>query len=122
MMRIRQEDHVGEPKRRLYRSTQDRMIGGVCGGLGDYFNIDATLVRLAFVIVTLLGGAGVLAYIIMWIVMPLPTGNADLASGLSESAQQVIDDARTWAETHRPGAATTAAPDQPAGPPPDQTT
>jgi phage shock protein C len=47
------------------------MIAGVCGGVAEYFNIDPTLVRLAFVLVFLAGGAALLAYIIMWIVVPL---------------------------------------------------
>ena len=55
---------------RLTRSQTDVMIGGVCGGLGKYFHIDATLVRLIFVLLTLAGGSGVLVYFILWIVMP----------------------------------------------------
>jgi phage shock protein C len=55
---------------RLSRSRSDYMIGGVCGGLGRYFKIDPTLVRLAFVLLTLAGGSGVLVYFILWIVMP----------------------------------------------------
>jgi phage shock protein C len=56
---------------RLVRTQNDRMIGGVCGGLGRYLNLDSTLVRLAFVLFTLAGGAGVLIYLILLIVMPL---------------------------------------------------
>ena len=56
--------------KKLYRSRTERMLGGVCGGLGEYFNIDPTLVRLAFVAATLLGGPGVVAYIILWIITP----------------------------------------------------
>jgi len=55
---------------RLYRSTTDKMIGGVAGGLAEYFKIDPTLVRVLFVVVTILGGGGILAYIILWIVVP----------------------------------------------------
>ena len=58
---------------RLTRSQHDRMIGGVCGGLGRYLQIDPVLVRLAFVLFTLAGGAGVLAYLILLVVMPLDT-------------------------------------------------
>lgn len=58
-------------RRKLNRSSKDKMIGGVCGGLGEYFNVDPTLVRLAFVAATLLGGPGVLIYIVMWIITPL---------------------------------------------------
>ena len=55
--------------KRLTRSQTDRMIAGVCGGLGNYFGIDATLVRLVFVAMTLLGGHGILVYLILWLVM-----------------------------------------------------
>jgi len=55
---------------RLYRSRTDVILGGVCAGLGKYLHIDTTLVRLAFILITLAGGIGVLAYIIMWIVVP----------------------------------------------------
>ena len=47
------------------------MIAGVCGGVAEYFNTDPTVVRLLWVLITALGGAGVLLYIILWIVMPL---------------------------------------------------
>ena len=58
-----------EPKR-FYRSTTDRRIAGVAGGLAEYFNIDPLLVRLIFVILLLVGGGGFLLYIILWIITP----------------------------------------------------
>ncbi len=61
---------MAENARRLYRSRTQRMIGGVCGGLGEYFDIDPTIVRLLFVVTALAGGPGLLAYIIMLIVVP----------------------------------------------------
>ena len=54
----------------LYRSKSDRMIAGVCGGLARRFNISSTWVRLAFVFIVLLGGAGFLLYLILWVIMP----------------------------------------------------
>ncbi len=58
--------------KRLYRSRDERMIAGVAGGIAQYFDIDPTLVRLAFVAATLAGGgSGLLAYIVLAIVMPL---------------------------------------------------
>jgi phage shock protein PspC (stress-responsive transcriptional regulator) len=54
---------------RLYRSQTDRMLGGVCGGLAKYLQIDVTLVRLFFIVFTLLGGIGPIIYIILWIVV-----------------------------------------------------
>ncbi|MDO4296572.1 MAG: PspC domain-containing protein [bacterium] len=55
--------------RKLYRSTNNQMICGVCGGIGEFFNIDATLVRLAWAIFCFMG-PGVLAYIIAALVIP----------------------------------------------------
>ena len=61
-------------EKKLVRSTTDRMIAGVCGGLAKYFNIDATLMRILFVLFALAGGPGILIYIILWIVMPEEMG------------------------------------------------
>ncbi len=59
-----------EPPKKLYRSRADRRIGGVCGGLANYFNIDATMVRLLFVLGLLFVGGTFFAYIILMIVIP----------------------------------------------------
>ncbi len=59
-----------ETIKRLYRSRRDRMIGGVAGGLAEYLATDPTVIRLAFALSILLGGAGVIAYLIMWVVIP----------------------------------------------------
>lgn len=56
--------------KRLYRSRDDRMIAGVCGGLGEYFSIDPTIVRLILLFLMLWGGGGILVYILAWIVIP----------------------------------------------------
>ena len=57
--------------KRLYRSTSDRMIAGICGGLGEYFGIDSTLVRLIFVFGAIFTGSALFwAYIVMLIVVP----------------------------------------------------
>jgi phage shock protein C len=58
-----------EPKR-FYRSTTDRVLGGVAAGLAEYFSLDPVLIRLLFVLFALFGGGGVLVYIIFWIVIP----------------------------------------------------
>ena len=56
--------------KRLYKSNSDKKLAGVCGGLAEYFDVDSTIIRLAWVLFTLAGGAGLLAYIIAAIVMP----------------------------------------------------
>jgi phage shock protein C len=57
--------------KRLQRSRTEKMIGGVCGGLAEYFNVDPTIVRILWVLITLLGGAGIILYVILWVIMPL---------------------------------------------------
>lgn len=59
-----------EPTKKLYRSRSDRRISGVCGGLARYFNIDATLVRLLFLLGLLFVGGTFFAYIVLMIVIP----------------------------------------------------
>ena len=56
--------------RKLYRSKTNRQLAGVCGGLAEYFNLDATLVRVLFVVLAVLGGSGVVLYIALWIIVP----------------------------------------------------
>ena len=56
--------------KKLYKSNKDKKLDGVCGGLGEYLNIDPTVIRLAWVVFSLLGGSGILAYIIAAIVIP----------------------------------------------------
>lgn len=58
--------------KKLYRSTTDKKIAGVCGGLAEYFNIDPTIVRVIFVILLLPGGLpGFIPYVILWLVVPI---------------------------------------------------
>ena len=57
-------------KKRIYKIEQGKKIDGVCGGIAEYFNIDPTLVRLAWILFTACGGAGILAYIIAAIIIP----------------------------------------------------
>jgi phage shock protein C len=56
--------------RKLYRSKTNRQLAGVCGGLAEYFNLDATLIRVLFVLLAVLGGSGVVLYVAMWIIVP----------------------------------------------------
>jgi len=56
--------------KKLYRSEKDKMIGGVCGGLAQYFSIDVTIIRVLFALIVIYGGSGLILYIILWIVVP----------------------------------------------------
>ena len=63
--------NVSTTPARLYRSSTDKVIAGVCGGLAAYFKIDPAIVRLAFIVFALAGGASVLLYIVLWLAVPL---------------------------------------------------
>ena len=56
--------------KRIYRDPDNKVLGGVCGGLGAYFNVDPVIIRILFIALVIAGGAGLLIYIILWIVVP----------------------------------------------------
>src|ERR671923_1614777 len=58
------------PRKGLVRSTNDRKVAGVCAGIADYFDIDTTLVRVLWLLATLVPGPNILAYIVLWIAVP----------------------------------------------------
>ena len=57
-------------EKRLYKSNENKMIGGVCGGIAEYFGMDPTIVRLGWVLFCALGGSGIVAYLIAAIIIP----------------------------------------------------
>ncbi len=63
-------ENKSKMNKKLYRSMADKKLCGVCGGLGEYFDVDPTLIRLLWIIFTFMGGAGLLAYIICAIIVP----------------------------------------------------
>jgi phage shock protein C len=58
-------------QRRLYRSQTNKVIAGVCGGLGEYLNVDTTVVRLLWILLTLMGGSGIIVYILAYFIVPV---------------------------------------------------
>jgi phage shock protein C len=81
-------------KTKLYRSHTDRVLGGVCGGLGQYLGIDPGWVRLFFVLLALGHGAGVLIYVLLWIAIPScaeseVASSATMRSGANEIAERI---------------------------------
>ncbi len=71
--------------RRLYRSTEHKILGGVCGGLGEHFKIDPTWVRLAFVVLAITHGLGILLYLIGWVIIPKQAAGEKAATSPSAS-------------------------------------
>src|SRR5436190_6545192 len=83
MPRAEATDVATAGRRRLARSQSDKRIAGVCGGLAEYFDVDPTMVRVAWVIVSIVAGAvvfGVVAYVIAWFIIPRPPVQAWQAS------------------------------------------
>lgn len=87
----RERPPVQSTQSRLLRSKEDRILGGVCGGLGRYLELDPVLFRLAFILLLLAGGSGVLFYIIAWIIIPEADEGAEpLTAGDRSNAGLVI--------------------------------
>lgn len=78
----------------LYRSRTNEVLGGVCGGLGEYLGIDPTLVRLVFILFTLAGGSGILIYLLLWVIIPrqdsavASPGMSDFGSRIGQVGQE----------------------------------
>ncbi len=99
----------GRNNKRLYRNPNDKMLGGVCGGLAAYFDIDTVIVRLIMVVLFLGAGIGLLAYIIAWIIIPLARTPEELANmtggepltfeGLKRNVSEELKDLKSRSET-----------------------
>lgn len=85
--------------KQLYRSEKNRIVAGVAGGLGEYFNVDPTLVRLLFILMTVSGGSGVLLYLILWIIVPSESGTHGMAASetVEANTKEVEQRAKTFA-------------------------
>ena len=75
---------------RLERSTTDKIVAGVCGGIAQYLQIDVTWIRLVVVILAIFGGVGIIAYIVLAILMPLP-GQRAMVSGVPATASDATE-------------------------------
>lgn len=84
--------------KKIYRKVDDCIIAGVCGGLADYFEIDETLVRVIFVLLTIGGGSGILIYLILWLVIP-KDGQIDKKIDWEENVKEFANDVSKKAKT-----------------------
>lgn len=84
--------------KKLYRSETNRVLAGVAGGIGEYFTIDPTLIRLLFVLLTIFGGGGILLYIILWILIPSENNlGKDSEDTIKENAKELKNRAKSFA-------------------------
>ncbi len=97
-------------KKTLVRSSRDKKISGVCGGLANYLNIDSTLIRIAFVLFTFVGGFGLLLYIIAILLMPMDYEvHADPLKNTTYAQTNAPNSAHTSTTTEQEAAATDSA-------------
>ena len=103
-------------QKRLHRSQKERMLGGVAGGLAEYFETDPSLVRLIFALMFVFAGSGFLLYLILWVVLPLEdrtyASSQDIAR---ENTQEIADRARKFGEDVKAAVKSSSAPQPPAG-------
>jgi phage shock protein C len=94
--------------KKLYRNHENRIVGGVCTGLGDYFGVDPVLIRLVFVALALVNGMGILAYLILWLIVP-GKGTGELAgedvvrSNINDIRQRASGFGRSLRDTNQGG-------------------
>jgi len=83
--------------KKMYRSTADSMLGGVCGGLGAYFEFDPNLIRLIFVVLAIVPGIGIPAYLALWLLVPeeSKTEKTSLGERVREGADEIAERARS---------------------------
>lgn len=89
----------------LLRSSKNRVIAGVCGGLGDFFKIDPTVIRIIFIFITLFGGSGGLLYLILWLIIPSEKKDKEAqyiirknAKEIKEEAQEIIKKGKNYSQ------------------------
>ncbi len=92
----------------LYRSRTNSVLGGVCGGLGNYLKLDPTLVRLVFIVLALIDGIGILIYLVLWLITPLEgqAETGDLPETARANVDEIADRARSVGEDVRRTVAT----------------
>lgn len=80
-------------KQSLHRSRRDRVLAGIAGGLADYLEVDATILRIGFILLFLFGGSGLLLYIILWILVPeIPLETKALENDTNTTAKRTTDE------------------------------
>lgn len=85
--------------KKLYRNENGALIAGVCGGLADYFDIDATLVRVIFVILLIGGGSGFLIYLVLWLITPVKgEEETDFKEEAGELVEKTVKKTKTMAK------------------------
>jgi len=78
----------------LSRSKRDQILGGVCGGLSDYFDVDPNLIRLIFIVLAVIGGAGIWIYLLLWLFLPLEGQPREPSQSIRSGADEIVNRVR----------------------------
>lgn len=78
--------------RKLRRSTDDKVIAGVCSGIADFFDLDTTLVRVVFAVLAVFGGMSIPVYLVMWLVVPASGHDRTVANDIIETTSSGNED------------------------------
>lgn len=92
--------------RALHRSSTNRVIAGVAGGLGEYFDIDPTIIRIIFILLTIFGGSGILIYLVLWLIMPSEGATSLPNDHIRKSVFEIRETVRSFAHDLRTGEST----------------
>ena len=86
-------------RKNLYRSDTNKVIGGVAGGLGEYYDIDPTIIRIVFILLAVYGGSGIFIYLILWLLIPKKSqGHVDANKAIKENLAEMQSTARDLAK------------------------
>lgn len=84
---------MSQSVKKLYRSEKDKMLGGVAGGLGDFLQLDSTIVRIGFLALCLLWGAGLFLYVAMWLIVPSESAKESGTDAVSKNFEEIKEKA-----------------------------
>jgi phage shock protein C len=88
----------------IYRSEKNKILGGICGGLGEYFGIDPTIIRIIFVLLTIFGGSGILIYLVLWMILPSESQTEFNKDHIKNNMNEVKEKVQQFAHDIRKGA------------------
>lgn len=92
--------------KRLYRSKNDALLGGVCGGIAEHLGVDPTLVRVVFAVLAVVSGVGILIYLLLWLIIPREgSANPSPRDSVRSGAEEIADRARELGSEVRTAAA-----------------
>lgn len=97
------EETSQPPYRTLHRSSTNKVVAGVAGGLGEYFDVDPTIIRIAFILLSVFGGSGILIYLVLWLIMPKTDSTGLPKDHLRNSVNEMRDSFKGFAEDIKSG-------------------